>query len=200
MKNSNYLMKKSLLVLITAGSILLYLPINRLITDGYELQLAIDDRIPLLPVFAIPYLCAFAYWLLTIIFINDTQPKNIINRFNLIIILASVLSCLIYVFIPTYVTRPIITQTDIYSQILNWIYTNDHIYNAAPSGHTFYTIICSWALWKAIPKLKLIWLLLAILIISSTTLTKQHNFLDIFSGGIFAWLIILLSAKLTTKK
>jgi membrane-associated phospholipid phosphatase len=111
------------------------------------------------------------------------------------IISAGVLSVLIFIFFPTFVHRPEITGTDIFSNILNLVYANDFVYNAAPSGHTFYTILCFFYLNKFAPKQKYLWAIISILIIISTVLTKQHNLIDVILGMAFALGIYLLNTN-----
>lgn len=174
---------------------LLYIPVNRLISGGYNLKTDIDNYIPLLTIFVIPYLFGLIFWIFTIYKINLSKEEKLIKEFNLMIILASIVSVTIYVLIPTFVTRPVVIGTDIFSEILRFIYSNDQVYNAAPSGHTFYTILCFVGLNRLLPERKYLWEILSVLIIISTVLTKQHNFLDIVIGSIFALGIIFLSRR-----
>lgn len=174
---------------------LLYIPVNRLISGGYNLRTDIDSYIPLLPLFVIPYLFGLIFWIFTILKINLSKDERLIKEFNLMLIIASIVSVAIYILIPTFVTRPVVTGTDIFSDILRFIYSNDQVYNAAPSGHTFYTILCYVGLNRLVPGKKYLWGILSILIIISTVLTKQHNFLDIVIGIVFALGVIFLSMR-----
>ena len=184
---------KIVAVAITLISILLYLPVNRLVSGGYNLELPIDNMIPLIPIFVVPYLFGIIFWISTIVFVNLKQDKKTSAVFNLRIILASIISVFIYIIIPTFVTRPLITGIDVFSNLLSFVYSNDRTYNAAPSGHTFYTVICFLTLSKLLPKRKVVWTILSILIILSTLFTGQHNVLDVLLGILFAIIIYLVS-------
>ncbi len=186
---------KILKIIIVISSMLLYIPVNRLISGGYNLRTDIDSYIPLLPLFVIPYLFGLIFWIFTILKINLSKDERLIKEFNLMLIIASIVSVAIYILIPTFVTRPVVTGTDIFSDILRFIYSNDQVYNAAPSGHTFYTILCFVGLNRLVPGKKYLWGILSILIIISTVLTKQHNFLDIVIGIVFALGVIFLSMR-----
>jgi membrane-associated phospholipid phosphatase len=153
---------------------------------GYNTEISFDQYIPLIPIFVVPYLLGIVFWVFSIIFINLKANPKAVRQFNLIFISAGILSVLIYVFVPTFIVRPEIVNSDVFSTILNLVYANDRVYNASPSGHTFYTIICFLNLYKVLPKQRLLWAIISILIISSTVLTKQHNVLDIVFGIIFA--------------
>lgn len=182
-------------IVIVIFSMLLYVPVNRLISGGFNLKTNIDNYIPLLPLFVVPYLFGLVFWIFSILKINLSKDEKLIKEFNLMVILASIVSVAIYILIPTFVTRPVVTGTDMFSEILSFIYSNDQVYNAAPSGHTFYTILCFVGLNRILPGKKYLWGLLSILIIISTVLTKQHNFLDIVIGIVFALGIIFISRK-----
>jgi len=179
---------------------LLYIPVNRFISGGSTLKTLLDNLIPLTPVFVIPYLSGLLFWLATVIYINLKQVGEQVLRFNFMMILAGILSVLIYILLPTFMNRPAIIDNDIFSRILSWVYATDRAYNAAPSGHTFYTIICFLALWKVAPKYRTVWTIISILIIASTLFTKQHNVLDVLLGTGFAMLIYLVSANFVVLK
>jgi len=195
-KNSNF--TKIFPLIITLGSMLLYIPVNRLISGGRTFESPLDKFIPLVPVFLIPYLFGIVFWLATIFYINIKKKGELVSRFNLKITLASILSVLIYILFPTFVNRPQITGTDIFSNILNWVYANDRVYNATPSGHVFYTILCLLTMWKVSPKYRLLWILISILIIASTVFTKQHNIFDVFWGTAFALIIYFIGKAIST--
>jgi membrane-associated phospholipid phosphatase len=182
-------------IVIVIFSMLLYVPVNRLISGGFNLKTNIDNYIPLLPLFVVPYLFGLVFWIFSILKINLSKDEKLIKEFNLMVILASIVSVAIYILIPTFVTRPVVTGTDMFSEILSFIYSNDQVYNAAPSGHTFYTILCFVGLNRLIPNRRYLWGILSVLIIISTVLTKQHNFLDIVIGIVFALGIIFISRK-----
>jgi membrane-associated phospholipid phosphatase len=175
---------------------LLYVPVNKLITGGTNLESPIDKFIPLVHIFVIPYLSGIIFWILTIIYINFRKNQTDSVRFNKMVITASIISVVIYILLPTFVNRPQISGTDIFSQILNLVYANDRVYNAAPSGHTFYTIICLVTLWKVAPKHRIAWIVISVLIAASTLFTKQHNIADVLLGVIFA---VIINFKYTNK-
>ena len=106
--------------------------------------------------------------------------------------MATLLSYFVYLIFPTFVTRPAITSTDLFSKVLVVIYQTDRAYNAAPSGHTFYSILSFLYLSRWKPKYKPIWILATLLILASALLTKQHYVLDIVCGlalGILAFAV-----------
>ena len=103
-------------------------------------------------------------------------------------------------FIPTYVLRPEILSIDTLSNLIKTLYANDNIYNAAPSGHTFYTLLTSLFLTQIFPKQKVIIWILSLLVIVSTVLTKQHNILDVVLGIVFGLMIYQISGLVLKNK
>ena len=187
-------------ITLTIGSMLLYIPVNRLVTGGCSLAISFDNLIPLVPVFVIPYLFGIVFWIFSIIVINLKGNKEYAIRFTVVMITAGILSILIYIIFPTFVVRPEVVGTDIFSSLIKLVYINDNVYNAAPSGHTFYTVICLIGLYKLLSRYRFLLTTISILIILSTLFTKQHNLLDVVTGLLFALGIYFLSNFLLMHK
>ena len=172
-------------------SMLFYIPINRFAHGGIELQLSLDRSIPLYPPAIIPYLFGTLLFICFPIWAAFRAETVQFEAYSISILLAMYVSYFVYLVFPTFVARPEILSTDLFSRILNSLYATDKAYNAAPSGHTFYTLLSFLYLSRWKPKLKPIWLVIALLILASTLLTRQHNILDLVLGfilGISAYL------------
>jgi membrane-associated phospholipid phosphatase len=160
----------------------LYFPINRFAHGGMQLSLPIDSMIPLYPPAIVPYLFGSVLFVAFPIWAAFKARKGQFEAFTLSILLGTAISYLVYVVFPTYVVRPEIGSTDIFSKAIDLLYQTDKAYNAAPSGHALYTtlIFLYLARWK--PGSRYVWLVVASLILASTLLTRQHNVLDMVSG------------------
>jgi len=112
------------------------------------------------------------------------------EAYTVSIITATLISYLVYLVFPTFVIRPDITSTDVFSKLLAMVYQTDRAYNATPSGHTFYSVLSFLYLRRRKPDYTLIWIVGALIIIASALLTKQHYVLDIVSGLALAILAI----------
>lgn len=175
-------------LVIILALLMIYLPINRLVTGGWALSLPIDKYIPLYPPALIPYLIgsflfvAFPIW--TLMYSEKYEFEAYIISF----LTATIISYIIYLTLPTFVIRPEVHSQDNFSKAIVLLYQNDYPHNAAPSGHTFYTLISFLyiKLWN--PKVQGISLAIALLIIASTLLTKQHYVLDVISGLILGFI------------
>jgi membrane-associated phospholipid phosphatase len=162
--------------------ILLYLPINRWTHTGVTLETGIDHSIPLIPPFIIPYLIGSLVFIGLPIWAALRVKAGEFESYALSILAATIISYIIYLVLPTYVNRPEISAQDFFSRSIAMLYQADKIYNAAPSGHTFYSVLSAIYLSRWKPKLAWVWITGALLILASTLLTRQHNILDLISG------------------
>ena len=102
----------------------------------------------------------------------------------------------IFMLFPTSLVRPEITGTDIFSVLMNMVYSMDTPDNLFPSLHCF----ASWMAWrgllpcKKVPKWYVWFSFVSMfLVFASVLLTKQHLFVDIFGGILVAELGILIT-------
>jgi len=179
--------------------LLIYLPINRLVNGGWALSLSIDKHIPLWAPAIIPYLLGSFFFVAFPVWASLYAEKGEFEAYFISFLTATIISYIIYLALPTFVIRPEVNSQDFFSRAVALLYQNDYPHNAAPSGHTFYTVISFLylKLWK--PKVWVISLAIALLIIASTLLTRQHYLLDVISGlilGIIAYWI----GRFTQKK
>jgi membrane-associated phospholipid phosphatase len=185
--------KRRIYWLVTILAILLvYLPINRLVNGGWALSLPVDKHIPLYPPALIPYVLGTFLFVAFPVWASFYSAKYEFEAYIISFLAATIFSYIIYLALPTFVIRPEVHSQDFFSRVIVLLYQNDYPHNAAPSGHTFYTVISFLYLrfWK--PEVQWVALIIALLIIASTLLTRQHYVLDMISGlilGLFAYWI-----------
>jgi membrane-associated phospholipid phosphatase len=99
---------------------------------------------------------------------------------GLLIVIVVGLAC--FLLYPTYIQRPLLTGDDWATRLLRFVYHNDHVYNAFPSGHVYITTLIAlfWARWY--PRLRWLWLTVVVVIGLSTLFTHQHYLPDPFAG------------------
>ena len=168
--------------------LVVYFPINRLITGGWALSLPIDKYIPLYPPALIPYLIGSLLFVAFPIWASLYSKRPEFEAYIISFLTATIISYIIYLTLPTYVIRPEIHSQDFFSKAISLLYQNDYPHNAAPSGHTFYTLISFLYIRVWNPKVQGISLTITLLIIASTLLTKQHYMLDMISGLILGFI------------
>lgn len=175
-------------LVIILAFIMLYFPINRLIVGGWVLSLPVDEYIPLYPPALVPYLLGSLLFVGFPIWAAVSSQTREFEAYLISLFAATLISYVAYLALPTYVIRPEITSQDYFSEAIALLYQNDYPHNAAPSGHTFYTLISFLYIRRWRPKLQIASLIVAILIITSTLLTKQHYVLDMITGLILGFM------------
>lgn len=162
----------------------------------YVLKNGIDDLIPRLPIFTIPYLLFLPWFWLIVVYAY--LSKNHFYQLSIAIIIVNLIAFVIYAFYQTHIIREPIIENDIFSQILAYIYANDKPYAGCPSLHSGLSAIV--ATYFVITKNKWMWafVAMALLVVVSTLFTKQHYFVDALSGmslGIFVTMIVFWFQK-----
>lgn len=178
-----FLLKASWLLLIPLINSI-YLHLNHSTERVYSLVTMIDQRIPFLPYFVIPYVAWYGLLFVALIwfmYYNLQLYRSII----LSIILGLVISFIIFSFFQTTVPRPDILGHDIFSRLTQLIYAIDQPFNAFPSTHvlTAYVVFLgSLKMSTHSPKISLTIQGSVILVILSTLFLKQHTLLDVLGG------------------
>jgi membrane-associated phospholipid phosphatase len=175
-----------LLVLMLLVS-LLYFPINQLLTSGYNLKTALDTKIPLVPVFAIPYLLFLPFWIIAFLIAAWKMNDRLFHAFMIGSISATVIATLTYILFPTYTDRPLIDVNGWTASLLNMIYSRDNVYNAFPSEHVLYTTLIALFGTTWHPNWTLILNSSVVLVILATLLTGQHHLVDPLGGLVLGW-------------
>ncbi len=182
---------KLILLLILLPLKSLYIPLNRR-KSKYYWKLPIDDKIPLIPIFIIPYLLHHGGLVLTGIVLWNTPY---ISLFLLSLIISYCVAIIFWFFIPNGVRRPPSFPKSIFSPLITTLYMHDGDTNGFPSAHIFVALLCghylSFAFQNLIPY---IWVCIS-LVVLSVLFTKQHYVIDI-AGGIVVYLVSFLLAGL----
>ena len=167
----------------------------------YSLAISLDEKIPLLTPFVIFYVLAYVQWALNYILIGR-DSKKLCYQFVLGDILSKVICLFFFILFPTTLTRPEITGTDIFSQLVRFIYSVDAPVNLFPSIHCLESWCCIRAAYKMNFKTekrtnyyRVATILMSLGIFASTLFLKQHVIADVF-GGIAAFEIGMILAKI----
>lgn len=175
---------KLLLLLILIPLKSLYIPLNRR-KSKYYWMLPIDSKIPLIPIFIVPYLLHHLGVILTGIMLwNSTY----ISSFLLSLIISYTIAVIFWFFVPNGVHRPLIPQNSFFTPLIRKLYAYDGDTNGFPSAHIFVTLLCGHYLSLGYPHLiPYIWITISTVILS-VLFTKQHYIIDI-AGGIAVYVI-----------
>mgnify|MGYP001561183422 FL=1 len=180
---------KLFLLTIVIATGLLYFPLNRR-KSKYYWESKIDRKIPLIPIFIIPYIYLFfPYVALGFVFLwNTAVVTNFLESF----IVANILADIIWYLFPNGVRRPEIKVTGFWEKIVKKLYKIDKFdTNGFPSSHVYCSSITTWYLILAFPQYWLLFLVVGISIIFSTLFVKQHYVVDVV-GGLIIFLISVM--------
>jgi membrane-associated phospholipid phosphatase len=166
---------------------LLYFPINRNVQGGVVLDTHWDSAIPLWPVWAVPYLLSLVWWMTSFIWATWKMEDTLYRAFAVGTLSVIFFSYLVYIFYPTYIERPVLEGNNWATDLVRFIYSQDRVYNAFPSGHTYTTVLISlfWSRW--FPRKRWLWITIAVIVLLSTLFTGQHNLPDLLAGTLLAW-------------
>ena len=190
--------------------LLLYFPIyllaffllERNITTGYWVSYfpVLDDRIPFMPCFVIPYYLWYPFIFIPgLYFMLHDIPTFKLYMYN--VILGYSLALLICALFPNGQNlRPTSFPADtLYTRMIRAIYIADTNTNVLPSMHVIGTLAVVSAVMHS-PNTKNLLIrassiVLAVLICASTVFIKQHSILDIFAGILVSMLVHILVYK-----
>lgn len=166
---------------------MLYFPLNRLLTDGYNLKTVLDQYIPVVPEFVIPYLLFLPFWVAAFLVATWKMNDRLFRALMIGSISTVAIATLTYFLFPTYTARPLVEADGWAANLLNFIYGSDNVFNAFPSGHVLYTTLIALfgATW--LPKWETIFNWSIVLVILSTLLTGQHHLVDPLGGLALGW-------------
>lgn len=124
---------------------MLYFPLNRLLTDGYNLKTVLDEYIPIVPEFIIPYVLFLPFWVAALLLAAWKMNDGLFRAFMVGSIAATAIATATYFVLPTYTERPLIETSGWASGLLQALYSNDNVFNAFPSGHVLSAAITTLA-------------------------------------------------------
>ena len=164
-----------------------------------HLKTPLDDALPLVPLFVIPYVSLepLIYFSLIVFLVFRTR---IFQSAALSVILAMLVSYLVYFLLQSEVVRPVVGGTDLLSRMVRDVYAGDNPYNDFPSLHTSLSTIIAIHWWRTDRRLGIVAAAWTALIVASTVFVKQHYVADVGSGLLLAWGASWLSWKALRKE
>lgn len=180
----NRIVKRGILTLSIPAVSLIYPILNVYKENINVLRIPIDNVIPFVKEFSIPYICWYGYvcfFLFLLCVFDSKEYFKLLTCLNI-----GMLICYtVYFFYPTYVARPTIEKGDIFNNLVLWVYKRDNPYNCMPSIHVLNSMLVM--LFINVSKevnciYKIICITIGILICLSTMFIKQHYFIDVITG------------------
>ncbi|WP_234414218.1 phosphatase PAP2 family protein [Paenibacillus sp. CAA11] len=162
----------------------LYQLVNGPAERVYSLMTPIDEAIPFIKYFALPYGVWIFYIYVCIVYFFFKDRKSYYK--SLLIYTVCAMTCYgIYLVFQTTVPRPVIIGNDVFSDLVRYIYNRDLPFNCFPSIHCFSSYMVMRMILTSPARNRLNTTLIcgmSLLIIISTLFMKQHVILDVVSG------------------
>ncbi len=169
-------------------------------------KIALDDAIPIVSAFIIPYVWSYLYWAMGPMAVSKCEKQHFADYMaaNLIACAAGTLAL---AFFPTYMDRvaeglyDVPENPDFFDKLRLFWYSLDGsemAYNLLPSFHCINSTLCYLGVAgrKEIPVWYRVYsLVISLLIFASTVYVKQHYVLDVVTGIALAVPIYFLSKK-----
>jgi membrane-associated phospholipid phosphatase len=152
----------------------------------------IDDKIPFIEFFIVPYLLWFAYVAVTLIYFFVCDVKSY-NRMCLFLFSGMTVFLIVSTIYPNgHQLRPVVFEREnIFTNVVRTLYSADTPTNLFPSIHVFNSIGTHLAIVKSEKLKDRKWIctssfVLMTLIIMSTVFLKQHSIFDVITAFIMA--------------
>ncbi len=183
----------------------LYFLSQQLPLDHRSVHCALDDKIPFLPAFCIPYVLWWLYIPGMMLYMCFRDPA-IYHRQVLTVFPGILLCTLIFFIYPTCIDfRPMSEGTGFFRWVCRFLYANDRPMNVFPSLHCFEAIAVHLATFasgygKAHRAFQIGSAVLVVLICLSTVFIKQHSVLDVLGGAAVACTMHALAGFILKKR
>ena len=176
------------------------------VMEPFSPKIPFDDLIPLVSIFIIPYVWAYASWGMAPMAVSKCEKSHFADYMaaNLVACVAGMIAL---AFAPTYMNR--VTEglyaaaenPDVFDRLRLFWYSMDGsewAYNLLPSFHCINSTLAYLGVMgrKEIPKwFRIYSLVLAFLVFAATLFVKQHFFLDVVSGVALAAIAYFICKK-----
>lgn len=176
---------KQVLYYIVLG--LIFLLENVIIKGKFNMHSKMDDIIPFVPIFVIPYFMWYIFIVVEEVYFL-LRSKEDLRKTTLSINLCMITAMIIYILFPNYQSlRPVAYESDFFSQWVRLLQMSDSSSSVCPSLHvsvaiSLYLGVINSSCFIKKPLIKLATLILTFLICISTVLIKQHSVIDVVAG------------------
>lgn len=153
--------------------------------DRVFLRTPLDSALPVVPLFVVPYI-SLTLLLVASLLLMLAFRVRMFRWAALSMMVVWFVSYAFYFFLQSYVDRPPVDGTDVFSATVRSVYAADQPYNDFPSLHTsLSTVIAihSWHVDRRVGVPVAVW---TALIVASTVLIKQHYLADVLGGLVLA--------------
>lgn len=162
-----------------------------------DITLPVDSLIPFVPVFIIPYVMVFIEWGYSYL-LAPLLERERFARFTAALVLGFAATFAIYFLYPTTYARPEPSGEGFFARLMYAVFGIDEPSRCLPSLHCF----MGWICWRLVYRqervqkwIRVLFFLLALLILPTTLLVKQHVIVDVPAGVLVAELAWFVAGK-----
>lgn len=165
------------------------------------IHMAIDDYIPFLEIFVIPYFCWFGYVALSVLYFIFFDKEEYTKLFTTLVTGMTLFLIISTIWPNMHELRPeTFARDNVLTRMIGGLYTTDTCTNLVPSIHVYNSIMVAIAIFRSEKLRKYTWLQIASLILSalivlSTVFIKQHSFFDVITGVALAGVMYVVVYK-----
>jgi membrane-associated phospholipid phosphatase len=161
----------------------------------------LDLYIPFVKEFIIPYVFWYFYVGGSVLFFGIKSKYDYYKLISLLISGEIVALTVYFLYPQCQKLQPVITQSDIFSKSIKYLYSIDAPTDVCPSLHVYNSIVVHLCIAKSLlfensKTVKNSSLIAMILICASTVLIKQHSIVDVFWGAVLALVLYLIVEKI----
>ena len=163
------------------------------------LRTPLDNALPVVPVFVVPYdsLYLLIYGTLILLLLFRTR---IFQTACLALVTVLLISFGIYYVAQTEVFRPVISGSDIFSRMVRDVYAGDQPFNDFPSLHNSTSTLMAIFWYRTDKRIGIVVAVWTLLIIASTVLIKQHYLADLVGGILLAFGVAFLWMRVMLRR
>lgn len=192
---SNYLWTNYKHVLVLSYYVvlsILYTTAEAVTVPRFTMHSFIDDYIPFCKYFVVFYLFWYVYIIVPMVYFGFKSKEDFL-KLALFMFLGMTACYVVYFLLPNQQDlRPMITDTDIFSRVIKYLYSVDTPTNVAPSMHVLNSIAVHVVISRSKKLRDIKWLQVAslfsaIMISASTMFIKQHSIEDVIYAGILSY-------------
>lgn len=181
----------------------LYFLTQLLPLNYHTVHVSLDDAIPLLPVFVLPYV-AWYFYVPGLMLYASFREREVFLRQMAVLFTGMALSMAVFLFYPTQIDfRPDAAGEGVLLALCRLIYACDRPVNVLPSLHCFESLAVYLPLLRRRREHRLLCAVCgtaAVLICLSTVFVRQHSVVDLAVGCLLAFVLNAVAGRVLSRK
>lgn len=173
--------------------------LEKTVTSRFHVvHMAVDDYIPFIEYFIVPYLLWFLYVAVAVVYFFFTNVSDYYKLCCVLFVGMTLFLVISTVYPNGHYLRPSVFKNDsIFTTLVQWLYSADTSTNLFPSIHVYNSLAVHMAVSRSVKLRRYKWIqagsgLLMISIVLSTMFLKQHSVFDVITAFLLAAVMYVL--------